>query len=381
MDAQMERFVPEKGKKLRCGYTTGTCAAAAAKAAAVMLLTGEAPKQASVVTPGGLSLSLEIVGALAGPQGMSCAVVKDAGDDPDVTHGLRICALVGRAAAGVRIDGGAGVGRVTRPGLACKPGEAAINPVPRAMIARALNEAAAEHGYTGGFDVVISAPGGEEVAKKTFNPRLGITGGISILGTSGIVEPMSEQAIVDTIRLEIDAKIAAGAKTLLVCPGNYGRDFALAQFGIDLGQGVKCSNFIGETLDYAVFKGVSRILLIGHAGKLVKLAAGVMNTHSRVADCRGEIVAAHAALAGASGDQVRRLLEASTTDAMDALLRGFGIRDAVWESVSEKIRFHIDQRTGGKCRTEAVVFTAQGGAVIATPGARELIGEIKGLEA
>ena len=199
---------------------------------------------------------------------------KDAGDDPDITDGVRITAAVRRAADGVTIDGGAGVGRVTRPGLAMPVGAAAINPGPRAQIAAALGRAARKAGYTGGFSVIISAENGEALAKQTYNEHLGVVGGLSILGTSGVVEPMSEKALVDTILLELDSLYAAGQRIAFLCPGNYGADFARDALGLDLEKAVKCSNFIGEALDHAVFRGFDGILLVGHAGKLVKLAAG-----------------------------------------------------------------------------------------------------------
>lgn len=373
----INEFVFTQNRKLRCGYTTGSCAAAAAKAASIMLLTGEIQHEVVIDTPMGIRLTLVVEDIMFDYETVSCAITKDGGDDIDCTSGIKIYARVQKSVEGVQIEGGVGVGKVTRVGLACAVGEAAINPVPQKMILQCLKEVAEKYSYDKGFNVVISVPEGEEKAKDTFNPRLGIVGGISILGTSGIVEPMSEKAIIDTIRLEIDSKIAAGAKTLLICPGNYGRDFAKSNFGIDIDEGVKCSNFIGETLDYAVFKGIKKILLIGHAGKLTKIAAGVMNTHSRVADCRNEIFAAHAALAGADAQMVRRLMNAVTTDEMDTLLQKWGLAQAVWNSILDKVRFHINHRTREKCRTEIVVFTNLSGAFLQTTGAGELISELR----
>lgn len=356
----MEQFVIREGRELRTGYTTGSCAAAASKAAALMLLTGEVHPEVTLTTPSGVMLTLSAEDIRREDDRVSCCIVKDGGDDPDVTTGLRIYSEVTRTESGFSVDGGQGVGRVTQPGLACSPGEAAINPVPRKMIAGALREAAQTCGYTGGLSARISVPGGEDTAKKTFNPRLGIVGGISILGTTGIVEPMSEKALVDTIRVEIDSKTAGGQKDLLICPGNYGRDYALSAYGFDLEAGVKCSNYIGEALDYAVYKKVERILLIGHAGKLVKLAGSIMNTHSRTADCRREIFAAHSALAGASREQVGMIMESVTTDEIDDLLMKWKLSDAVWESIMKKIMEALAHRTGEGCHAEVVVFTKNG---------------------
>jgi cobalt-precorrin-5B (C1)-methyltransferase len=249
------------------------------------------------------------------------------------------------------------------------------------MIEENVSQTAAKFHYDGGFHITISAPGGEKIAKSTYNPRLGIVGGISILGTSGIVEPMSEAALIDTIKVEINSKFAGGADKLLITPGNYGRDFALNTFGLDLETGVKCSNYIGETLDYAVYKGFRQLLLIGHAGKLVKLAAGVMNTHSRVADCRSEVFATHAALAGAGAAQVKQLMESLTTEEMHRLLKSWGMSQVVWRSILAKMTARVNLRTGCRCQVEMVVFTIGDGILAQTENAAELAGEIRAMQA
>ncbi len=368
----MEDFVVKEGRKLKCGFTTGSCATGAAKACAEMLLTDKIIAGIAIDTPKGIRLNLQVEDIIKQQGWVSCAVTKDAGDDPDVTHGIRIFARVEKIENGILIEGGEGVGRVTKKGLACAVGEAAINPVPRRMITEALMETALKYNYKGGFSVFISAENGEEVAKKTFNPRLGITGGISILGTSGIVEPMSEKALIDTIHVEINSRLAENQETLLISPGNYGRDFALKRFGLDLERGIKCSNFIGETIDYSVYMNVKNILLIGHAGKLCKIAGGIMNTHSRTADCRCEIFTAHAALAGASGELIRRMMEAITTEEMDDILQEAGLAPKVYESMMSKIEYHLNQRAAGKTRVEVIMFTAQG-SYYGTAGAGKLI--------
>ncbi|HIR97860.1 MAG TPA: cobalamin biosynthesis protein CbiD, partial [Candidatus Merdisoma faecalis] len=222
----MEKYVFKNNKKLRMGYTTGSCAAAAARAAASMLLTGKAVPEVKLMTPKGIGLDLEVLEAEWTAEEASCAVRKDAGDDPDVTNGLKIYALVRKSEEpGVQIDGGEGVGRVTRPGLEQPVGAAAINKVPRQMIRENVEEICRKFGYEGGLSVTISIPGGEALAVKTFNPRLGIVGGISVLGTSGIVEPMSEEALIQTIRVDIKMQLAGGRKYLVLVPGNYGLDY------------------------------------------------------------------------------------------------------------------------------------------------------------
>ena len=318
---------------LRLGFTTGSCAAAAAKAGTQMLLSGDEVRQVRLMTPKGIELYLDVEEIRRGPGSVRCGVRKYSGDDPDVTDGLLICAEVKKeepeapllALTGseqedrIRISGGEGVGRVTRPGLEQPVGEAAVNKIPRQMIREAVREICEKYGYSGGVHVTLTIPGGERVAEKTFNPRLGILGGLSILGTTGIVEPMSEKALTDTICLEMRVLKENGHDCCIVTPGNYGSDFLKEKMGMDLSLAVKCSNYIGEAIDDAAMLDMKGILLVGHVGKLVKLAAGVMNTHSRQADCRMEVFAAHAALAGAGQKTAERIMNCvNTSEAADS---------------------------------------------------------------
>lgn len=371
----LERYIQSGGKRLRCGYTTGTCAALAAGAAARLLLTGHAPETAALVTPKGWRVEVPVENPRSGPGWASCTVTKDGGDDMDVTHGLPIAAQVSFCETpGITLSGGPGVGRVTRPGLDQPVGEWAINHVPREMICRAVEDAARALDFSGGLSVTISVPGGEEAAKKTFNPHLGVEGGISILGTSGIVEPMSLQALVDTMVLELRQKAPDSGGRLVLTPGNYGLDFLkthpLAPASVPV---VRCSNFIGEALDNARLEGFSQILLVGHLGKLVKVAGGVMNTHSRFADCRREIFCAHAALAGGSPALLRDLMDSATTDACLALVKEAGLEEAVLSSLLSAIQEHLDRRGGEGVQVGAVLFSNQFGPLGQTPGAKELI--------
>ncbi|MCD8355515.1 MAG: cobalt-precorrin-5B (C(1))-methyltransferase CbiD [Clostridia bacterium] len=373
----MDRYVVKNQKKLALGYTTGSCAAAASKAAAVALLRGEPVRQVQLMTPKGILLTLDIEDMTRTPEYVRCAVRKDAGDDPDITHGMLVYATVSCTETEIVIDGGEGVGRVTRQGLAQPVGTAAINPGPREQIKQALEAVVKEYGYPGGFSVVISIPGGQEIAARTMNPNLGILGGLSVLGTTGIVEPMSEQALVDTIHVDIDARYAVGQRTLLLCPGNYGEDFARDTLGLDISRGVKCSNFLGEALDYAVYCGFDGVLLVGHAGKLIKLAAGVFQTHSAYADARQEIFAAHAAVCGADTETVCRLMQAVTVDACLDILREAGLDKPVLASISKKIRSHLTHRTAGKSgrpfAVNYVIFTNRYGVMMQTEGAADCI--------
>ena len=363
-------------RMLRCGHTTGTCAAAASKAAAGMLLTGRKAGSVSIATPKGIVLDLPVEDAVMNGGSASCAVRKDGGDDIDATHGALVRSTVSLTPSGISIDGGEGVGRVTRRGLDQPPGEAAINRVPRSMIRDALEDVASACGYTGGFSVVISVPEGRRIAGSTFNPRLGIEGGISILGTSGIVEPMSETAIVRTIETEMDMRAAEGAKVLTAVPGNYGRDFA-DTIGLDADSAVKCSNFIGEMLDRACALGTD-VLLIGNLGKMVKLAGGIMNTHSRNADCRMEILAAYTVMAGGDADDARRIMECiSTDDALEVLEEKDMVR-RISGLLAERIEYHMNHRTGGRIRTAAIVYSSVYGELCRTSLADSMLKELGG---
>ena len=229
----MKEYVTVDGKELRLGYTTGSCAAAASKAAAIMLLTGKELQQIRLLTPKGIELELEVEDITTEKDAVSCAIRKDSGDDPDVTHGALVYSRVSFTdEPGVHIDGGIGVGRVTKPGLDQPVGNAAINSTPRRMIRENLEEVMEMISYEGGLDVMISIPKGVELAKKTFNPRLGIEGGISVIGTTGIVEPMSEKALTDTIMVELRQKRELGYEYALLTPGNYGSDFIRDGLGL-----------------------------------------------------------------------------------------------------------------------------------------------------
>ena len=353
----MEEKKFHNSKLLRYGYTTGSCAAAAAKAAAQMLRTGQPVSQVRIVTPSGVPLTLDVLDPVLGEDSASCAIRKDGGDDPDATSGLLIYATVRPIPQGIRVDGGPGVGRVTKPGLDQPVGAAAINHVPRQMIEAAVAEAL--QGASGGMEVIISVPGGEEVGKRTFNPHLGIVGGISILGTSGIVEPMSEQALVDTTRVELNMCRAGGATDLLLTVGNYGDDFASCKLGLSLAGRIKCSNFIGQALSDAISLGFRRVLLIGHIGKLVKLGAGIMNTHSAQGDARMEILVSCALARGASLEALRAVAACITTEAALEELRRFGLLEETMKELGERIGQQLDRRFGRFLELGVLVFSGQ----------------------
>ena len=372
---------------MRYGFTTGSCAAAAAKAAAYMLLSGNEKKQITIETPKGILFDAVIVDIARAENVVSCGVVKDGGDDPDITTGAHICAKVGFADTDgeqlqesgqlhIDIEGGTGVGRVTKPGLDQPVGNAAINHVPREMIEKEVLEVCRLFDYRDGLAVEISVPQGEELAEKTFNPRLGIVGGISILGTSGIVEPMSSQALLDTIRVELRQKYAQGMTIAAVSPGNYGLDFMKRAYGYDLDASVKCSNFIGDTIDMAIDIGFDRMLLTGHIGKLVKVAGGIMNTHSREGDCRMEILAATALRNHVPLEQLEEILSCVTTEEAVRILDSCGKKDAVMATLVEKIMFYVNKRSTGKMRIEVILYSNEFGELGKSAGAEQFLQEL-----
>ena len=379
---KFEHYIRSGQKLLRCGYTTGTCAALGAAGAARLLLTGRAPETVGLRTPKGIVVEVAPQFCrLCSKTTAECAIVKDGGDDVDATTGLPVVAavtLLADAPRTVTIDGGAGVGRVTKPGLDQPVGAAAINHVPRQMITEALLKEAETAGYSGGFAVVIRIKGGEDAAKRTFNPHLGVVGGLSVLGTSGIVEPMSQQALLDSLQLEIH-QAALQSRRLILAPGNYGLDYLAAHY-LELREIpiVKISNFIGEALDMAAAEQFGEVLLVGHVGKLVKLAGGIMNTHSKQADCRTELFCAHAALCGADAVTCRALMDAATTDACLDILDAAGLKIAVMASLLQAVQLHLDRRAAGAFTVGAVLFSNQSGPLGQTTQAKILLQSWKG---
>ena len=340
---KFEHYVRSGQKLLRCGYTTGTCAALGAAGAARLLLTGRTPETVALRTPKGIVVEVAPLACHPTEDGAVCVIEKDGGDDADVTTGLPVAAEV-----------------VLKP--------------ERADVQKEAESA----GYAGGFAVTVSIEGGAEVAKRTFNPHIGVEGGLSVLGTSGIVEPMSEQALLDTIQLEMNqARLRPHPGTpqrLILAPGNYGLDYlhgTLPQ--LEKIPVVKCSNFIGDTLDMAAAAGFEEVLLIGHVGKLCKLAGGIMNTHSHTADCRTELFCTYAALSGAGQEVCAALLHAATTDACIEILDKAGLRAPVLAGLVDAIQTHLDRRAAGAFRVGAILFSNQHGPLGQTQTAKELL--------
>ena len=412
----MEEYVIKNQKKLRLGITTGTCSAAAAQAAAMQLLLDVESHTVTLRTPKGMTVSVPVYLLESDSRKASYKVVKDSGDDPDVTNGTDVCVTVAYAKQCVReqtdgsaeldgsvescirshgsqdrscaftsesfpyltLDGGIGIGRVTKEGLEQAVGQAAINRVPRQMIFAAVGDVCEKANVCEPLHITVWMPEGETLAKRTFNPKLGIEGGLSVLGTSGILEPMSEQAIVATIETEIRQLHAVGEEKVLVTPGNYGQAYASEYLRLNLAKSVKSSNYIGDTIDLAISYGMKDFLLVGNIGKLVKLAAGIFNTHSKVADGRGEIFAVHAAMAGAGADVVQEIYNCINTDRMLDVVEREGLREAVMQSILVAIEKHVAGRIGDAMRFGVIVFSEKYGYLGQTSDAAAVLGVFRG---
>ncbi|MGN1134782.1 MAG: cobalt-precorrin-5B (C(1))-methyltransferase CbiD [Oscillospiraceae bacterium] len=372
----LNEYIYRGKEKLRCGYTTGSCAAAAAKAAAEMLILGSRLSAIQINTPKGILLDLDVLDVDISDSYAECAIKKDSGDDPDITDGILVYAKVSRLPFGTEITGGKGVGIVTKAGLDQPVGEYAINSVPRKMITLAVGEIAEKYDYHGGFKVEISVPEGENIAKKTFNPRMGIVGGISIIGTSGIVEPMSNLALIDTIRLEEKMRRAEGQKTLLLTLGNYSEGYIQRSMPFVLEKSVKCSNFIGESLDIALELGFESVLIIGHIGKLVKLGAGIMNTHSSQADGRLDVLVICGLLAGADIETLKKLPDCVTVDAALDILKTSGKLDKTLEILADRAESYLNSKVKNSIEIGAIMFSDKNHVTVKTSLADKLVGQI-----
>ena len=346
---------------LREGVTTGTCAAAAARASVQWQISGQCPKNVWVDTPAGKTLCLSIVQE----EFPACGVIKDAGDDPDVTDGCEVIARVrlSEEAGPVRFKAGEGIGHVTRPGLKLPVGEAAVNPVPRQMIEVVIRRCVGDIGA----EVEISIPGGEALAARTFNPRIGIEGGLSILGTSGIVRPMSESAVVESLKICLSVAAASEPKYVCFVLGETGerrmREWLIQQKkDMSRMEFVQISNYAGLMLDEASRLNVKKILIGGFAGKLVKLAADIMNTHSHVADGRMETICTFAALAGAGQQVIRQLYECRTVTEAVQILKNYSM-EYIWDAIGDRAAEKCRLRMGGTGDV-AVVFLDESGGLL-----------------
>ena len=405
---------------MRSGFTTGSCSAAASAAALTMLLTQKKIDTVTILTPKGVSYSPVIEEPRFDPHGASCAVRKDGGDDVDITDGILVCAEVrfsdpetvaarNRAAlaeAGMEpepdgtlpdwmsprvfIDGGEGVGRVTRPGLDMPVGFAAINSTPRRMIIRETGRVCEDLCYDGAYEVKIFVPEGRETAKKTFNSHMGIEGGISILGTSGVVEPMSVQALLDTIRVDLSMQKSEKMPVAVIVPGNYGETFLGKEYNFPKSKIVHCSNYVGEAIDMAIEMGFDRILMAAHTGKFIKVSGGIMNTHSSEADGRAELLLAAAVEAAVrlrstalTLEKEKELLDCVSTTAGLEILRDLGLLEETSRVAVEKIQKSLLYRTKktlakeelGRVQIECILYENSMGELACTEHAKEFLRE------
>ncbi|WKY47448.1 cobalt-precorrin-5B (C(1))-methyltransferase CbiD [Eubacteriaceae bacterium ES3] len=368
-----DKTIEKNGKVLRYGYTTGSCATAATKAALLMFLNQDKQESVLIKTPKGWDLDLLIHDQHFDSHEASCSVIKDSGDDPDVTNGIKIFSRVFPAKEeGVHFFAGQGVGTVTSPGLSVPVGQAAINPVPREMIREVIAEVLAQTGHQGseGWNVEISIPQGVELAKRTFNPKLGIEGGLSVIGTSGIVEPMSEEALKASLKLELSVLKAKGLEHIIFVPGNYGKDFA-NELNLPESALIKTSNYLGFMLDEAERMEIKKILLIGHLGKLVKVAGGIFNTHSNVADARMEVLTAYAGLLGGEQDLLKAIMESKTTDEATDLILKSEIPD-YFNVLAEAVKRRVADRVYGNIDIEVIIFSRELGFLGQSKDASEM---------
>ena len=357
---------------MRSGITTGTCAAAAAKAAMLAWL-GQSSGSVTVASPQGREIQVAIHSAEKIEGGGRAVVIKDAGDDPDITNGSKIVVeVLLQAEPEIVIRAGEGVGTVTKPGLSVAVGEPAVNPGPRRMICLALTEILPEGQ---GAVVTISVPGGTELAQKTLNPALGICGGISIIGTTGIVEPMSEEAFKKSLSPQISVVKAQGYADIVFVPGKIGENIALRS-GLPPEAVVQTSNFIGYMLEQAVEFGIKRVLLFGHPGKIAKVAAGNFHTHNRVSDARLETMAAHMALAGAPQEAVSRVMASTTTEAAAEIVREYHC-ESIYLTIAGRASQRAERYVFGELAVGTVIVTLQGEILGMDSKARE-IGESMG---
>ena len=346
----MEEYVYIDGKKYKRGYTTGSCAAAASKASVYMLLTKEKIYDINIDTPKGIPLTLSVRNIEISDDYAICSIEKDGGDDIDATHKMNIFAkaelIDNLDDEEILVTGGKGIGLVTKKGLSVEVGKHAINPIPMKMIKSEVKNVIREKEdfieNNKSIKITIFAPEGEEIAKKTFNPRLGIVGGISILGTTGIVEPMSEEGWKKSLSIELEMKRAQGLDKIILVPGNHGEEFIREHLKIDIHNCVRMSNFVGYMLNEAKRLGFKKILMAGHIGKFIKISAGIFQTHSKVCDARNEIMIANLALLGADLDFLNKINECVTTEGAVEIIDDSKYKD-IYNILCDKCRNRVEQ--------------------------------------
>ena len=355
----MEEYLYFRGKKLRYGYTTGSSATAATKAALMYLLDDSKHDipEVTIKLPSGNSLTISVNSLEKKENSVLASVIKDGGDDPDVTHGLEIYSKVSlRNDSKINIFGGIGVGKVTKKGLPVAPGNSAINPVPLKMIRETVEEMLPE-GL--GADVEIFVPKGEETAKKTLNAKLGIIGGISILGTTGIVKPMSEESWKASLAIELKMALEnTGNGEAIFLFGNRGKQYLSDNFEDNTSQAIVISNFVGYMFDRACEFEAKKIYFIGELGKFVKVAGGIFHTHSRVSDAKMEILTANALLVGESTENMKKIMASNTTEEATKYIEKTEVYNLLAEKAKQKCEEYC-RRNGWELEVETLIISAE----------------------
>ena len=358
-ESKIEEYVYFHGKKLRYGYTTGSSATAATKAALTYLLDNDKNDipEVTIGLPSGKPLTIKINSLKKKEDYVLASVLKDGGDDPDVTHGLEIFSRVSlRNDSEINIFGGVGVGKVTKNGLPIPPGNSAINPTPMKMI-RETVESILPEGM--GADVEIFVPKGEETAKKTLNSKLGIVGGISILGTTGIVKPMSEEAWKASLAVELKMALEiTGSEEAIFLFGNRGKQYLTDNFQDNTSQAVVISNFVGYMFDRACEFKAKKIYFIGELGKFVKVAGGIFHTHSRVSDAKMEILTANALLVGESMENLKKIMASNTTEEATKYIEKTEVYDLLAKKAKQKCEEYC-RRNGWDLEVEVLIISAE----------------------
>src|SRR5919107_659174 len=353
----------EKKQKglLRTGFTTGTCASAATKSALLTILTNKSQESVQVTLPKGKVVDMRIAWTQYRDEFVTCAVIKDGGDDPDATHGAEICSSVQLTndIGKISIDGGIGVGRVTKPGLGLPIGKAAINPVPMRMITQTIDEVFGIYNQiikTNGLSAVISVPKGEEIAKKTDNPRLGIIGGISILGTTGVVLPYSTASFAASIRQGLDVATAMGADTVILTTGGRSEDFAKARFKLPDHCFIQMGDFAGYSIKQCANKmTIRQVIIAGFIGKLTKLAMGVKQTHVAGSHIDMEFMARLAAECEAPPNVVEEIGSANTARHVSEIIKKNNIL-SYYDHVCKKVNEQMNEHAKGKLQIQVILF-------------------------
>lgn len=363
----MNKYILKNGKKLHYGFTTGSCAAAASKAACMMLFEKKRIKKVFIDTPKGWELELVINDIEIKDNYVKCSVMKDAGDDPDVTDKIKVFAKA-KIIKGenIEITAGKGIGIVTKRGLSVEAGKPAINPVPMNMIINEINKIKPKGK---GVKIELSVPDGEKIAEKTFNSKLGISGGISIIGTTGIVEPISDNAIIETISLHLSVLKNEGINRVVFVPGNYGEKFIIENYNIDKKYIIKIGNFIKESFEKANFHGIKNILLAGHISKLIKIAGGIYNTHSRIADARLEILSSNYSYFTDDIAVIKKIMKSNTVEEALDLIKN----NEFYKFISEKIKKKCRELLKNNINIEVAVFSLNNGFLACSEGVKKLL--------